>query len=47
MKLFYAVCIGAVLFAACADRDPLSSTTGSSSTAGKATTSSDPTPGSA
>ena len=44
MKLFYAVCIGAVLFAACADRDPLSSTPDSSS-AGKATTSSDPTPG--
>ena len=45
MKLFYAVCIGAVLFAACADRDPLSSTATSSSTAGKATTPSDPTPG--
>ena len=47
MKLFYAVCIGAVLFAACADRDPLSSTANSSSTyqAGKATTPSDPTPG--
>ncbi len=38
MKLFYAACIGAVLLAACADRDPLSS-------AGKATTSSDPAPG--
>ena len=44
MKLFYAVCIGAVLFAACADRDPLSSTADPSS-AGKATISSDPTPG--
>ena len=45
MKLLYATCMGAVLFAACADRDPLSSTANSSSTAGKATVSSDPAPG--
>ncbi|MCY3669173.1 MAG: spondin domain-containing protein, partial [Gemmatimonadetes bacterium] len=47
MKLLYAACIGAVLFAACADRDPLSSTADPSTTykAGKATDSSDPTAG--
>ncbi len=38
MKLFYAVCIGAVLFAACADKDPLSST---ADRAGKPTVSSE------
>ena len=47
MKLLYAACIGAVLFAACADRDPLSSTADPSTAykAGKATDSSDPTAG--
>ena len=47
MKLLYAACIGAVLFAACADRDPLSSTADPSSAynAGKPTASSDPTAG--
>ena len=47
MKLLYLACAAAVLFTACADRDPLSSTTDPSSaySAGKATTSSDPTPG--
>ena len=47
MKLLCAACIGAVLFAACADRDPLSSTADPSTAykAGKATDSSDPTAG--
>ena len=48
MKLLYAACIGAVLFAACADRDPLSSTADPSTAykAGKSTDSSDPIAGS-
>ena len=47
MKLLYAACIGAVLFAACADRDPLSSTADPSTAykAGKATDSSNPIAG--
>ena len=47
MKLLYAACIGAVLFVACADRDPLSSTADPSTAykAGKSTDSSDPTAG--
>ncbi len=47
MKLLYAACIGAVLFAACADRDPLSSTADPSAAykAGKATDSSNPIAG--
>ncbi len=45
MKLLYVACIGAVLFAACADRDPLSSTADTSIAAGKPTVSSDPVAG--
>ena len=47
MKMLYLTCAAAVLFAACTDRDPLSSTADPSSTykAGKATDSSDPTAG--
>ena len=47
MKLLYVACAVAVLFAACADRDPLSSTADPSTAykAGKPTASSDPTAG--
>ena len=47
MKLLYVACAAAVLFAACADRDPLSSTADPSTAykAGKSTASSDPTAG--
>ncbi|MDE2811364.1 MAG: spondin domain-containing protein [Gemmatimonadota bacterium] len=47
MKLFYVACAATVLFAACADRDPLSSTADLSTAykAGKPLASSDPTAG--
>jgi hypothetical protein len=47
MKLLYVACAAVVVFAACADRDPLSSTADPSSAynAGKPTASSDPTAG--